>query len=151
MHCLMCLFFFFFFLVEGEKNMCFWRESFSDRYCTGCLTHRHYHHVKLWSIPFLLKQSTGSVVRGCWMSRHKDTVPKSLTGESCSFISSEWVFFCVVLSLESHVSLRHLSLCGFAQNEWLWLLRHPCSCCNIFNLPVEASPVQICCRSSGPA
>lgn len=143
------------FFVPVEKNMHVWRVSFSDAYRTGCFTHRYEHCAELWGILIfvqrLLRQSTGSAQRGCQTSHHKDTVTKTLTGESCSFTNSEWVFFCLVLSLEHRASLSHLSLCGFAQNEWLWLLHHLCSCRSIFNLSVEASPVQSCCRSSGPA
>lgn len=143
------------FFVPVEKNTHVWRVSFSDAYCTGCFTHRYEHCAELWGILIfvqrLLRQSTSSAQRGCQTSHHKDTVTKTLTGESCSFTNGEWVFFCLVVSLEHHASLSHLSLCGFAQNEWLWLLHRLCGCRSIFNLSVEVSPVQSCCRSSGPA
>lgn len=62
----------------------------------------------------------------------------------------ERIFFCLVLALESQESLFHLSRSGFAQNEWLWLLHYLHSCHSIFNLSLEASSMQSCCRSSGP-
>lgn len=53
------------------------KTCISDTHCTGCFTHRYYHRAELWGIP-----------RGCRMSHHKDTVRRTLTGQSCSFINS---------------------------------------------------------------
>lgn len=70
--------------------------------------------------------------------------------ESCSLINLRVIFFCLVLALESQTSFLNFSPCGFAQNDWLWLLHHLHCCHSIFNLSLEASPMQSCCKSSGP-
>lgn len=62
----------------------------------------------------------------------------------------ERIFFCLVLALESQAFFSNLSPPGFAQNEQLWLLHHLHCCHSIFNLSLEASPMQRSCRSSGP-
>lgn len=81
------LFFFVCVCVKAEKNMHFWRQSFSDSHDTGCFIHRYHHCAELQHAPFLvqclLRWSMGMVGKGC-----QSMFTKTLIGGFWSFINS---------------------------------------------------------------
>lgn len=143
MRCLLRLF-----CTSGEK--CTTEVSFSDRCCTGCFANR----CDFCEVSFLLSNAHSGGDQTQWSG-----IAGQVTTKTCPQRFSLWrvlithklerIFFCLVLALESQAFFSNLSPSGFAQNEQLWLLHHLHCCHSIFNLSLEASPMQRSCRSSG--